>query len=88
MSEPRQERCDNCRFWAEKFKQREGADSYFLGKCHRLPPVVSSEGPETASKIEELQIWMKSIWPITYESDWCGEWQPKTTRKDLKREKS
>ena len=33
-------------------------------ECHRYPPTSRSDGE------------VRDHWPVTWESDWCGEWQP------------
>ena len=65
MSE-RQERCDKCKFW-----------EIGTGRCHRLSPRPST--PREAIN-QTMGEWDQdlSVWPITSESDWCGEFQAKT----------
>lgn len=39
------------------------------GRCHRFPPTVTSRTPDGS-------------FPISQSTDWCGEWQRETGRRD------
>ena len=78
--EKRKERCDTCRFWI-------GLGNSESGKCHRYPPVIN---PAVAAKIAEENPEDDSITlgfehaspklfhsPVTWDDDFCGEWQAK-----------
>lgn len=58
--------CGNCRFWRVDNNtppQQGDYGSYQVGWCYRYPPI--SQTPDVKSR----------YWPLTYDGDWCGEWQ-------------
>lgn len=59
------EQCSACRFWIE-----DGPDDE-RGECrkHAPHPLVS---------LKEWAVSPKACWPITFPSDWCGEYQTAT----------
>jgi len=72
------ERCDNCQFWT-----RWAADE--RGLCRRNPPRVHTDLLQTLVDNygfgEDTLIEAASqctLWPMTLETQWCGEFQPET----------
>ena len=64
------EQCENCRFWSAQ----TGRDSF--GWCRRRAPVtaaikVEADGPDSDDD-------RYAAWPLTYEADWCGEYERTT----------
>ena len=58
-----------------------------VGDCRRMPPVVSDEQARCALgtpmytghssyRLPLGVLFAASLWPLTMECDWCGEWQP------------
>jgi hypothetical protein len=64
--------CCNCRFWRER-ETKPG-----IGNCHRNPPVICVEAWLVQNKNDSLDLTIRDVidglWPITVDSDWCGEW--------------
>ena len=58
----RQERCETCRFWCDP----EQLSDHWQ-ECHRYPPSV---------KLKLAGGDIRDYWPVTWEADFCGEWQP------------
>ena len=59
--------CRTCRFWEED-KSLGDVVGQEAGLCLRFPPVRTSEN-------------FVSIFPITYDLSWCGEWKPRPEKK-------
>lgn len=59
-----EENCKTCNFNVPK------PDNQTYGNCHRYPPTVSRPTDFGKPKVP--------IGPTVYETDWCGEWQPKS----------
>lgn len=57
----RKERCETCRWWSR-------------GECHAHPPVVLLPFVEIDYHTCRQQ---HTEWPVTAESDFCGEWRGK-----------
>lgn len=75
MSEnKRAERCETCRWWNLSAAWDSGRETGFDGelesKCHRYPPMRSLQ-PDLDPA--DACYWDR---PATYDTDWCGEWQP------------
>lgn len=64
------ETCETCRFWRPNHIEPEE------GWCHRNAPQPS---PEMCVMNDVGDIFALARWPVTDDSDWCGEYQPKTT---------
>ena len=71
MSEERKERCETCRFWTDV---DEGVSD--LGDCHRYPPKMAIELKGDACDVIKPRY---GGWPLTFATDWCGEYQPTPT---------
>jgi hypothetical protein len=57
--------CQNCVFWVQDPNQEK------FGACRRSAPrpyVTDVSGGNDPRR----DAW----WPVTYDTDWCGEWQP------------
>lgn len=54
--------CKDCIYWDEKSQQSLTKSKE--GRCRRHAPTPSSE---------EAELDMGTIWPATFEDDWCGE---------------
>jgi hypothetical protein len=65
------EGCDTCRYWQEICPPEVDATD-FVGECRRHAP-----RPITTSKWDKD---FKPAWAVTHETDWCGEWKPRTQR--------
>lgn len=68
--------CSDCRFWVRE------ADDHPLGECRRFPPTVLAgdslpDNPESSGfdALDPESLMIRSIWPITTESSWCGEFK-------------
>lgn len=68
--------CNNCRFWRRGFREQIS-----VSECRRSSPRF--EDPESLARNMDDRIcgpddmWENRLmarWPITDESDWCGEW--------------
>jgi hypothetical protein len=64
------DRCKICKFWKNIWHEQPD-----IGRCVRHSP---SEVLLPREKKEDMKKYM-AIWPITYNFDWCGEFQPKST---------
>lgn len=64
MSEPREERCENCRFCAEvmQFSSQPPYERPYR-ECRVNPPVVSQASLRA--------------FPLLKPNDWCGKFEPK-----------
>lgn len=69
----RAERCETCRWW-EWCRGVSEYCGYKAGYCHRLPPVLHKD-PDYKLYLSD-QHWTH---PIVTSTDWCGEYQPKST---------
>src|SRR5579863_6464826 len=58
------ESCENCRYW----NKREGWE---YGQCRKNPPTVFI--------VPSDYVPTKTQWPLTNDTDWCGEWKPAAT---------
>jgi len=75
MSQP-EPRCEHCRFW-----EHEGPE------CHRHAPrpemaqlygLCLALARRDAEALEQVgDIGAQACWPVTYASDWCGEFEAK-----------
>ena len=54
--------CHDCQYW-----DGDGSPQPHQGTCHRYAPQPVAGEPQRT----------EISWPITYESDWCGEFTPK-----------
>ena len=52
--------CKNCYFWEEGLN---------CGDCHRYPPVINFD-------VQDEEIGYETLYPITTQDDWCGEFRP------------
>lgn len=71
-------RCDECRFWDRGIDINSSEDEApgDFGICHRYPPVLVS----CLGKTHPNDYWFTQDdydHPMSGESDWCGEFQPK-----------
>lgn len=62
----RPDRCETCRFW-DAFRDRFEGEGAFA-ECRRYPPI--------AKTAEDTEPSFFAGFPVTTQSDWCGEWQP------------
>lgn len=73
MSDERAERCECCRFW-----EREEDDKIGVGDCRRYPPAMALV--QTSDCLDDEWTVRRPAYnggfPITFEDDWCGEFQP------------
>jgi hypothetical protein len=76
------ERCLTCRFWGECDADDDGNR---MGYCHRYPPVLpQTDAQESWSERSFGSAdgkWM-GFHPITFQEDFCGEWQPRADEDD------
>lgn len=78
--EPRHERCETCRFWADPSPQDDSSS-----ECRRMPPppnfaylaTYASYADDEDDACERTGIRNFGVWPRTSVTDWCGEWQAK-----------
>jgi hypothetical protein len=73
MAEPE---CGNCKFWKDIDKHNAGNH----GQCRRFPPVVVSLPPSQIDGHgdgDTFNPWDATVFPETWNDDWCGEYQPK-----------
>lgn len=72
--------CENCLFYDQT------ADGKKRGTCHRYPPVISDtllalsvkehgEEDELPTDIAYDELPAASVWPATYDNEWCGEFK-------------
>ena len=65
--------CQSCKFWDQtEVKIETGEDTQ--GECCRYPPTLLD------AALYQNEAWPDShsgFWPVTYNTDWCGEWQEK-----------
>lgn len=68
----RTERCVNCKWWdmdtAEEWY--EGNDMPRTSNCHRYPPIIR---PLPGEQLDG----MDTRFPVTLESEYCGEFTPR-----------
>ena len=67
--------CTTCRWWCSDGLEANPDD---VGECRKARPTPCATGqwmPVWMGKVRKMS-WRAS-WPITYESDWCGEHQPR-----------
>ncbi len=65
-------RCVSCRFWSFYETLNVGVDTqYSRGECRRYAPRPPADA---SGRMEHGR-----IWPITADTDWCGEFQPRGT---------
>lgn len=81
----RPERCETCRFW-------DTDDEIGKGECHRRCPtiVLFQVCPQDVLKDQAASFAggghpvdeASAVWPRTFPSDWCGEWQSRAAPAD------
>ena len=86
MSEERQERCENRRFWQRKTESDFGEEHteqqmlvlltddtglVKIGECHRYPPTW--DDPQSGN----VSYAVATLFPVTTIHEWCGEFQVK-----------
>jgi hypothetical protein len=65
MPEPAQFACSGCRWWLVHPQEgTEPGSDQSVGFCRRFPPARRENGV--------------GAWPITFGSDWCGEYADKS----------
>jgi len=64
--------CSSCRFW-DLDTNRNPDD---VGICRRYPPTI----PNAQSSVDDYQDY--PVWPLTLDSEWCGEHKPKKGNSD------
>lgn len=62
MSDEREERCEECRFWHSEHDDK--------GVCRRYPPVVAA-----TKRQQEIGETFEGWFPVTEDWQWCGEFQ-------------
>ena len=71
-------RCENCKFW-DSYPEDDNEE--IIGGCKRHAPIVMRALilPEEEKKTNEYgdDVLTEAIWPTTYFSEWCGEFQEK-----------
>jgi hypothetical protein len=55
--------CDLCKHWVRVVDD--------TGACHRYPPTVT--GKVMSDAMESWDVYLRTVFPITQEEDWCGE---------------
>lgn len=65
-----EETCGDCRYWK---RRDETDDELSLGFCRRYPPTLCPEAEERPVQGKNPH----GYWPLTFQSDWCGEFQKK-----------
>jgi len=81
------ERCETCKWWMmtadDRTIDQAGPATDETGGCHRMPPQINSRCCDAALPDEpperELEELRHGWWPWTWESDFCGEWTPRST---------
>ena len=72
-------RCDKCEWWCAGWKKM-GAE-YWLGQCRAgSPPFIRAVElmiPEEEMCSNAEEICYEAKWPITLNTDWCGEFKEK-----------
>lgn len=67
------ENCESCKYWDNKASENDE-----LGDCRRFPPVksdlVCKNQVADGASLEDAE-WVATSFPITIETDWCGEWK-------------
>ena len=61
------ERCETCRFWRQDTDGRESPEGWCLRHAPR---------PSLVLKLGVAPVYAE--WPVTFEDDQCGEYQPRT----------
>lgn len=81
----RPERCETCRFWNTESNQIAQSETNVGGKgtCQRMPPLISDAYNRALLREAERDVDSEDseesagrAWPVTWDDDWCGEWQP------------
>lgn len=63
-------RCDECKWWRQI---DNGSRHTKVGTCKRMPPsAVPMDDAEAVRKR-----WGRAVWPVMYEDDFCGEFEPR-----------
>jgi len=57
--------CGECKFWEAEKEQST------LGRCRRHAPKTITNG------LSEKHVAVTTVWPLTTDQDWCGEWSAK-----------
>ncbi len=69
--EPRDDpSCQSCRFWQ--------SDAGEMGDCrrHAPRPALEKSLPALPPEVEaEEEFSQEAVWPVTFASDWCGEFR-------------
>ena len=77
-------KCDKCKFWDKL--PNDGTEPFDYGRCKRYPPqtdlpYILWEIKEAIQKEYDFPMDIKpqfeNNWPVTYASDWCGEFKLK-----------
>lgn len=64
--------CARCRWWDNKYDIEEEENG--TGVCRRHAPVA------TGRTTNEDDYERFPLWPLTLESEWCGDWEHKPHR--------
>ena len=65
--------CINCKHWLRYDESRSVKGEKPLGECHRYALRPKWYDPNEDSEIIRVD------WPLTYPSEWCGEFKSKGT---------
>jgi hypothetical protein len=70
--------CKTCKYWDQEVMESHGDG---IGECRRFPPFISDQIYKkqlvaSNGNIEDAR-WIATIYPITAQQDWCGEWKAK-----------
>lgn len=63
------QRCHNCRWWRKRRDEVQIPGAPHTGECHGAPPSAERQFGDTTK--------MHMTWPVTYEQEDCGQWQPR-----------
>ncbi len=74
--------CETCQWWQQLDPNGEGAatdggytvSDFGTGLCRRMPPWLKLR-PDPATDSADAAA--AAIWPVTWDEDWCGEYQPR-----------
>lgn len=85
------DQCSRCRFFSEDMRMRDPADAAWgFGWCRRRPPVVVDsviraqlppprDAKQTDIVIDTMQVFSASLSPVTFNTNWCGDFEPEAT---------
>lgn len=61
--------CETCVFWKRKNDISEA------GRCRRYAPKPINWFVPDSGEEDDAEPTPEAVWPVTWNDDWCGEWQ-------------